>query len=144
MKTGSVIETWQLPAPAGLGGRRGPARGWNKRSSGVREALLGFGIGGLVSVGLFLHPTARLTPPQLTRAATLGMTSDSLGVDVARRDGSGILVAGRALLSPPPARLDDVVQMLDADLGDEGIPVDRQQIDTALHDDPTLADAILE
>lgn len=144
MKTGTVIETWQPPAPAGPGGRRGQARGRNKRSSGVREALLGFGIGGLVSVGLVMHSTARLTPPQLTRAAILGMTSDSGGVDVAHRDGSGNLVAGRAPLSLPPARLDEVAQMLDADLGDEGIPVDRQELEAALRDDPTLADAILE
>ncbi len=110
----------------------------------MREALLGFGIGGLVSVGLFIHSTARMTAPQLTQMAIPGTADASIGIDVALRGEPGVFVAGLAPPGMPPARLDDVVQLLDADLGDAGIPVDRQQIETALRDDPTLAGAILE
>ena len=144
MKTGSVIATWQAPAPAGQGGRRGQARGWNQWSVGVREALLGFGIGALVSVGLYMRLTAHMTPPQLTRVAIPETAGGGVDIDLALGGEPGVLADERAPPGLPPARLDAVAQMLDADLGDEGIPVDRQQIDTALRDDPTLADAILE
>jgi hypothetical protein len=110
----------------------------------VREALLGFGIGALVSVWLFMHSTAHMTPPQLTRVAIPGTAGGGVDIDVALRGEPGVLADERALPGLPPARLDEVAQMLDADLGDEGIPVDRKELETALRDDPTLADAILE
>ncbi len=144
MKAGSVIAKWPAPAPAGQGGRRAQARGWNPWSGGVREALLGFGIGALISVGFFMHSTARLTPPQPTRVAMPGTAGAGVGIDVALRGEPGMLADERAPLGLPAARLDEVVQMLDADLGDEGIPVDRQELETALRDDPTLASAMLQ
>jgi hypothetical protein len=108
--------------------------------------LLAFSIGGLVSAGLVMHSTARMTPGEFTQPANLMTASDAVGVDAAPHGEPGVFSSGGAPLNrpQPPSRLDEVLQVLDADLGDEGIPVDRQEIEAALRADPALAGAILE
>jgi len=45
---------------------------------------------------------------------------------------------------PPLSRIDEVLEMINADLGDEGIPVDRQELEEALRVDRELRSAIFE
>ncbi len=112
----------------------------------MRAAVLGFSIGGLVSALLVAHSSVEMTPGELTQPTNVVMAAGPGGLDAATQPGEPKISKAELPLdrAQPPLRLDEVVRALDADLGDEGIPVDRQEIEQALRADQTLAGAILD
>jgi hypothetical protein len=111
----------------------------------VRAAVIAFSIASLVSAGYVAYTAARMTPRESTQSAGRAMPSD-IASDSGENAGPGTIATRPTLLDPaqPPSRLDEVLQVLDADLGDEGSPVERREIDEALRTEPALADAILK
>lgn len=113
--------------------------------SSKHRSLLAIGVGAVLTA--YLACVAVLQPAEPHRGAALPATAD------APDDGGALPVDGPSMTGsrresgaiapvPRPATVDEVLDLLNADLGDEGVPVDRQEIEEALRTDPELGSAL--
>lgn len=137
------------PAPCG---RRNA--GASERGSMVNRlhgTLLAISAGAVLTGYLAYGGDAQTTEPQRApRRSAVALKEVAGNNDRGVKPVDGPLLSGSRLESdaseplPPPSKIDEVLEIFNADLGDEGIPVDRQELEEALRVDPELRSAIFE